>query len=130
MLSVVANNASVVSYENLCLSDNYVICTHRVDGSLVATRIEVENDGHQDDDDDGDDHGNEDFEAKAQIDSLGTDFLIVADTRIFVNGDTRIRSDHHNELAFSDLQVGMRVEVHARRRDDGSLLATKIKVED
>ncbi len=97
-------------------------------GSLVVTKIEVENDGHHDDDDH--DHGNEDFEVKAQIDSLGTDFLIVADTKVFVTNDTRIFGDNHQELTFADLQVGILVEVHARRRDDGSLVATKIEVED
>jgi hypothetical protein len=94
----------------------------RDDGTLVAIKIKVENE----DDDNGDD--DQVYEASAAIDSLGADFLVIAGTTIFVNDDTNILSGNHSELTFADLQVGMRVSVRAVVRDDGTLLATDIKV--
>lgn len=94
------------------------------DGTLVAIKIKVENEGD-------DDHEKDQvYEARAEIDSLGADYVIVAGTKVFVNDDTSILNSSHNEIAFADLQVGMLVEVRAVVRDDGTLLATKIQVKN
>jgi hypothetical protein len=93
-------------------------------------------DGERDDDDDerDDDHENEQvFEAVAGIDSLEADYLVVAGTRLFLDENTDIlaeRQDNYVRIAFSDLQVGMRVVVRAVFGEDGRWLATKVKVKN
>ncbi len=87
-------------------------------------------DDDEDDDEDDDDKVEEDVEFKATISALGDDYLMANDRQIFVNEATIIVGDDEQSLAFSDLAVGMFVEVHAVFQSDGSLLATKIEVED
>ncbi len=94
----------------------------RESGELIAARIEIHGNGE------GDDF---DFEAEAAIEELGENFIVLANTQVFVSDDTRIfGKEEHDEISFADLAVGMVVEVHAVLREDGTLLALKIKVED
>jgi len=88
------------------------------DGSFWAKKIEIEDDN---------DH---DFEFTGIIDSVGTDNIIVSGFTVAVDSNTLITGDDHQILTFSDLVIGLRVEVKAKMLNDGSLLATRIKVED
>jgi hypothetical protein len=90
---------------------------------LYATRIHV-NDGEDDED--------EEMEFSGRIESIGTGptpVLVVAGRTLFTDAATLVRR-RGNEVAMSTLTVGTLVEVDARRRTDGSLLARKITIED
>lgn len=90
-------------------------------GRLVARKIEIKNDDSID--------TIEYMEIEGTIDSLGANLLVVGDNQIMVADNTKIVRDD-KALPFSELQVGMEVEVYATRKDDGSLVALKIKIED
>jgi len=56
--------------------------------------------------------------------------IVVAGITIKVDAHTVILKEHHWLGTFSDLQVGDRVEVKARRQADGSLLAVRLRIDD
>lgn len=87
-------------------------------GTYLATEIELEGEG------------NGDIEVQGTIQALGPDNLTVNGTVFFVDSATVILDDDENPILFSDLQVGMYVEVKAVLQPDSTYLATKIKVED
>lgn len=97
----------------------------QADGSVSATRIEVESsDG---DDSGGDDSGvSTDFEAR--IESLPSEGLIgewrVGGRTVIVSAATEIRDDD------GEIAVGVRVEVRGSRRADNRVNATRIRVRD
>ena len=91
------------------------------DGSLLATRIKVE------DNDDNDNDNEVDF--KGTIESITAPNLMVSGRKVVTNGSTRIRSDDKT-ITLGDLKAGEKVEVEGTTQTDGSVLASKIKVED
>jgi len=95
----------------------------RGDGTFLAIKVEVEDDFDDDNDD-------EDVEVKAPITEIGADFIVVSGLTFFVDSTTVITDDDEQVIGLGDLMVGFFVEVHADRRADGSLLATRIEVED
>ncbi|MFQ5649301.1 MAG: DUF5666 domain-containing protein [bacterium] len=88
------------------------------DGSLLATRIKIE------------DFFKDELEITGAIESLGDNSLVVATFEFVVTDTTLILDDDNNAIAFGDLRVGQVVEIHAELQVDGTLVATKIKVED
>ena len=91
-------------------------------GQVVADRVEID----ERDDDDSDD---EDAEVKGPIEDLGPASLTVLGRTFAVTEATRIH-DGATEVAFESLIVGQLVEVHGAYAADGSLVATRIEVED
>lgn len=89
-----------------------------LDGTLIATRIKVEG------------KFKDEVELTGTIESIGTDSLVVSGFTFFVDANTVILDNKENPVDFSTLIVGMIVEIRGRRQADGSLLATKIKIED
>ena len=87
------------------------------DGTLVAIEIEVE------DFDDGE------IEVEGAIESLGDASLTVLGLTFAVTDATVVEGDDDQPILFSDLAVGMYVEVHGIDID-GTLVATRIEVED
>ncbi len=70
------------------------------------------------------------FELKGYINSIGADSLIV-DGYVFRTDSNTVVSDmRHNTFSYSDLQIGDYVEVEAYELEDGSYLASRIKLED
>ena len=88
------------------------------DGSLLATLIKIE------------DFFQDEIEVKAIIDSLGSDYIALAGHVFNVNAQTAVFNNQNLPIAFSDLTVGQIVEVRGDRLPNGSLLATRIKIED
>ena len=88
------------------------------DGSFWTKRIKIE------------DENDHDFEFTGTIDSVGLNTILVNGFTVVADSNTIIMGEDHQILTFSDLVVGLRVEVKARMLNDGSLLATRIKVED
>lgn len=86
------------------------------------------------DDHDGDgiinDHDNDFVKIEGFIERLFNHSLVVFGTVIHVSDGTRIEGEHHAQLDFGDLLVGMRVEVYGTIQDGGSVLAAKIELED
>ncbi len=64
------------------------------------------------------------------IQAIGNDSLVVNGMVFWVNQNTRVKSDHHMHISFSDLKVGDYVEVEARILDNGRYLAKVIEVKD
>ncbi|MFQ5631784.1 MAG: DUF5666 domain-containing protein, partial [bacterium] len=87
-------------------------------GTVLAKRIKIE------------DHANDEIEIKGTIEALRTDGLTVAGHDFGVNDKTIVLNREKQAIAFTDLQVGLFVEIKARRQPDGSLLAVRIKLED
>ena len=90
----------------------------QADGSVLATNIKVE------------DFFNDEVEVKSVIDSLGVDWLAVAGHIFFVDDSTVVLDNANQPITFADLMVGQIVEVRADLRPDGTLLATRIHIED
>lgn len=92
---------------------------YQADETLLATHIKLE-----DDDDDND------IELTGLIDFIGDNFLDVAGAQFFVDENTVVLDHANNPISFTDLTVGMIVEVDATILDDDTYLATEIKIED
>lgn len=87
------------------------------DGTLFASEIDVE------------DFGDDDIEVEGAIEELGDASLTVLGLTFAVTDDTIIEGDDDEPILFSDLAVGLVVEVHGAEID-GTLVATRIEVED
>lgn len=95
----------------------------QADGSVLATKIKVEND------EDDDNQGENEVDFKGTIDSITPPTLVVSGRKVMTNGSTRIRNGDKT-VALTDLKPGQKVEVEGIAQTDGSVLASKIKVED
>lgn len=117
----------------------------RFEGSGVDARLEIEGlqDGQTLDitvrvsgtsasrvDDDGDDDDEAEVEFRGTIDSVGTSSLMVSGRTVMVDDGTRILDGDNLPITLGSLTVGDFVEVEAIAQADGSLLGTKIKLED
>jgi hypothetical protein len=91
-----------------------------VDGTLVATRIEVE--------DDFDDGG--EVELKAALDAVGEAQVVLLGRAFQVLPTTPVFGFDDEPIALSDLEAGDVVEVDARRDADGTLVALRIERDD
>jgi len=89
------------------------------DGRLVATEIEV--------DDDGDDN---DIEIEGLVTALSPDTLVVGTTAFRLTDTTVYVGNDNQPASYDDLAVGARVEVHGLYGADGSLTATRVELED
>ncbi len=89
------------------------------DSSFTATKIKLE-----DEDDDNE------LEFKGTISEIGDNNFTIGNRLIQVNESTIILGHSNSPLSFEDLTTGMRVEVKAIWQSGGTLLATKIKIED
>lgn len=94
------------------------------DGSVLARKISIEDDG----DDNGGDNGDE-VSFSGSIQSISGSDLTVSGRLVHTDGSTRIRQ-HGDDVPFSALQVGQQVEVEGNQQSDGSVLAKKISIED
>jgi len=92
----------------------------QADGSVLASKIKVE---------DNDDEDQNEVEFKGSIESITPPTLMVSGRKVMTNGSTRIRRGDKT-VTLADLKVGDKVEVAGTRQADGSVLASKIKVED
>lgn len=88
------------------------------DDTLLATRIKLEN------------LPDDEVEMTGAIVSLGDNSLVVLGLKFIIDASTIIFDKNNNVIKFSDLKVGLIVEIRADRKADGTLLATKIKIED
>ncbi|GMR24949.1 MAG: hypothetical protein BMS9Abin39_0221 [Ignavibacteria bacterium] len=110
-----------IEFENLSTDDFVgVKAEFQDDSTFLATRIKIEGD-HGDND--------EDFETEGIIESLGDSSLVVNGMTFAVDENTIIVDDD-NPIFFEDLDEGDFVEIHAISLSDSSYLATKIKRED
>ncbi len=98
------------------------------DGSVLARKVSIEDEGNDGDGNDGDDQGGE-VNFQGSIQSISGSDLTVDGRLVHTDGSTRIRQ-HGDTVPFSALQVGQRVEVEGSRQSDGSVLAKKISIED
>ena len=97
------------------------------DGTIQASRVDVEEEDEADDDED--EEVNE-VKFTGTISSKGASSLVVAGRTVLVDGSTRIDGRRHGSTSFSSLSVGQRVEVEGRLVAGGAVLAERIKVED
>ena len=66
----------------------------------------------------------------ARVDSVGSGQLVVGGRVVVVNGSTRVLGRSNEAIALASLKAGDNVEVEGRTQSDGSVLATKVKLED
>ena len=117
--TIIKDHDNIIPFESLSAGDFVEIKANMLgDNSFLATRIKLE-----------DDHENE-IEIEGTIESKDVSSLVVNGMTFFVNDQTEILDHDQNPITFADLMVGMRVEIKALVQPDGSLLATRIKIED
>lgn len=115
---ILDNHENPMAFSDLKVGDRVEVKAEPdANGNLVARQIEA------------DDRDRDESEVKGKIESLGQDSLVVMGKTFFVNEATEIVDDDDHPLSFTDLAVGQIVEVRARMQQDGSLLASRIKVE-
>jgi hypothetical protein len=76
------------------------------------------------------DKNGEDIEIKGTILALGDSTLTVGQLTFHMTPNTIILDDNNQFIRFSDLRTGLIVEVRANAAANGTLVATRIKVED
>jgi 3-dehydroquinate synthase class II len=91
--------------------------TQQADGSILAGKIKVESG----------DEGTKQVEFHGTISAL--DPLTVAGKTIMTDANTRVVGQEGETLTLADLKVGDEVEVNGTKQADGSVLASRIKVE-
>lgn len=94
------------------------VYANMVGSRYIAARIELE------------DHHNDEIEYKGFIENIADNRVTISGQVFVVDSATVIINDDNDAIRFGDLQVGMRVEVRADAKVDGSLYATRIKIED
>jgi len=88
------------------------------DGTVVATRIEIE------------DRFRDEVELVGRIDELGEESVVVAGVRFLVDANTEILDRDSNPISFSQLEVGLVVEIKGVVQSGGQILATRIQVKN
>ncbi len=91
---------------------------YQADGSLLAVKIEVE-----------EDHANE-IEIKGSIEAISGDTVTVSGVAFLTDSNTVILDHQRLPITLADLLVGQFVEVKGFQNADGSWYASKIKIED
>ena len=71
-----------------------------------------------------------DLEVTGNITELGTDYLVVQGSTIYVDANTDLRGPGNTTVTFSYFQLNDLVEVQADNRGDGTYLAARVKFED
>ncbi len=109
-----------LSFSDLTVGDVVEVkAVYQTDSSLLAVKVDLESDDDM--------HSSE---VKGVIEEIGPNSLVVAGINIYVDSQTMIYGHDHQSYTFSDLQVGMKVEVEAQTQADGTLLAKKIEVHE
>ncbi|MFQ6114440.1 MAG: DUF5666 domain-containing protein, partial [bacterium] len=107
-----------LSFGDLALGQNVEVkAVRQENGELLAVLIEVRS------------RKKGEIVVKGVIEEIGPDSLVVLGTTFFVDANTTILDNDKRDISLSDLRVGLRVRIHARRQADGTLLARLIKVE-
>ena len=92
--------------------------TRKADGKLVARRIKVGN------------VPRDEITLTGAIESLGSSSFVFFGVEIVVEASTAILDNQKKPIQLANLQIGHRVEVRANRRANGTLLATRIKLQE
>lgn len=100
----------------------------QADGSIVASRVEGEDDDDEDDDDDDNGRGRGP-KIEGSVASLSgacpTLSFMLNGTRVTTNGRTAFE-----DVTCAALRNGTRVEVHGERQSDGTVLASRVELDD
>jgi len=116
---VLDNNNLAIKFADLKVGQIVEVRADRqADGTLLAIRIKLE------------DLPNDEVELTGRISALDNNSLVVLGLKFVVNASTVVLDNNNNAIKFTDLKIGLVVEIRANRRADGSLLATRIKIED
>lgn len=116
---ILDNNNQMISFASLQVGDLVEIRADVAsDGSLITTKIKIE------------DMFNDEVELTATIEKIHADSIVVGGVAFLVDANTIILNKQNIPIAFAQLQVGMLVEIRGDVQADGTILATKIKVED
>jgi len=108
-----------IDYSDLSVGDRVMVLANRQgSGNLAARTIRLRGEI------------GENIEIKGLIQELRDSTLVLAGKEFEVNMNTEILDDDGDPIQFGDLQVGFLVEVRAAILTDGSLLATRITIED
>jgi hypothetical protein len=104
--------------------------TNQSDGRLYARKIKLE-DGSGDDRGGSGNGGNDDGASVNFVGSISSvSPLVVGGQPVATDSSTRILDRKNDPIALSALKPGDKVEVEGARRADGSVLASKIKLQD
>lgn len=101
--------------------------TSQADGTLYARKVKLEDSGANGGGGGADDNGSP-VNFVGTIQGLGP--LVVGGQAVVTDGGTRVLDRKNNPISISTLKVGDKVEVEGTKRSDGSVLASKIKLQD
>lgn len=90
------------------------------DGTILADKIELDEAELEP----------QEVEIRATIDSIGDSQLVVGGTTVIAGAGTAVLGNDNETIGFASLQVGQLVQVEGALQGDGSILASKIKLED
>jgi hypothetical protein len=88
------------------------------DGTFLATKIQIE------------DRIEDEVEIKGTIESLTDTTITVSGLTFRVTENTAVLDSNKNPIAFSDLSIGLFVEVRGELLPGGTLVAIRIRIED
>jgi hypothetical protein len=116
--TVFESDDKTIAFKDLKVGDHVEVKgTKQSDGSILASKVEVEKE---------DDHEkSKDTEIEGIIEQLGTNSLTVRGVKITVDSKTEIRRGNQT-LKLADLKLGNRVHVKGLKQADNSVLATQI----
>lgn len=110
-----------IPFSNLKVGDTVKVeGGHQSDGSILATKIELDEAEQEP----------QEVEIRASIDSIGSGSLVVSGMTVIAGSTTAIMGNDNQPIGFDDLHAGQMVQVEGALQGDGSILASKIKLED
>jgi hypothetical protein len=122
--TVIKDSGQLVSFSALQVGQTVEVeGSEQPDGSLLARKIHIEDDGSNDD-------NNAEVNFRGVIQSIAAPNLTVAGRTVVTTASTRFLDRDNNAIALSELQLGQTVEVEGTQQADQSVLAKKIKLED
>ena len=133
--TVIRHGNRTLRFSDLRVGDHVQVKGARNGSMVTASEVKVEQGGNGGDDDDGDDDDDDDRDDVVRTELRGTVSLLtglcpgltmtIAGSRVVTNAATRFQ-----DVTCGTLRNEMRVVVEGIRRNDGSVLATKIDRED
>lgn len=123
--AVIRHGNRILTFASIVVGDHVQVRGTTIEGSLQASEIKVEHTGN------GDDDGDDDGEVEGIISGLTA--TTGCPVLSFMVGTTAVRTTattEFDDVLCSALANGAAVEIEGTRQTDGSIVATKVELED
>ncbi len=121
MTKVEDQNENHIPFSSLKVGDTVKVeGARQADSTILADKIELDEVEQEP----------QEVEIRATIDSVGANSLVVRGTTVIAHTGTAVLGNDNETIGFASLMVGQLVQVEGALQGDGSILASKIKLED